>query len=73
MISRNQLYWSNDEVSGYKQSGKYQDPDMALINHFKNHIHIGFRYFTDVLIIIIQFLKNISLKFNTIISKLIVY
>ncbi|CAB4429878.1 unnamed protein product [Rhizophagus irregularis] len=40
---------SNDEISGYKQSGEYQDPDMALIDHFKNYTHIGFRYFTDVL------------------------
>jgi len=32
---------SNDEVSGDKQSGEYQDPDMALIDNVKNHTHIG--------------------------------
>ena len=53
---------SNDEVSGNKQSGEYQDPDMALIDNVKNHTHIGNWYLSDVLMIIIWFLKKYIIK-----------
>jgi len=46
---------------------------MALIDNVKNHTHIGNWYLTDILMIMYDFLKSISLKFNTIISKPIVH
>lgn len=43
-------------------SVKYHKPDMAMIAHIKNHIHISTRYVNDFIPITNGFLKSMSLK-----------
>ena len=57
-------HWSNDEVSGYDISVKYQKNIITrygMIDHFKNNTHIKSRYVNDILLI---FLKSISFKYQ---------
>jgi len=57
----------NDEASGDEVSVKYWSnikSDMLPANHFKNCIHINTQYDNDIWLILIQFFKNISLKYQ---------
>jgi hypothetical protein len=41
------------DTNNHTKIGNISEPDMAMIDHYKNHIHFGFRYFTDIFMIII--------------------
>jgi len=47
-------------MSYHEISVKYHKPDMAMIAHIKNHIHISIRYVNDFLLISNHYFQKIS-------------